>query len=169
MLSVTVAAGRGCSLAKKRRMLPAASYIYVCFMSAYILNLRRCHVFLLSSTLSISFFFFFLSLPPPPSFSLSLHSSLSPHTTANQPTLLSFLKPAPRLGKSHWTRKKRRECENKEKKTTKLVVAYSISAQCTSAFDKWSESKMGKKAPFVTKVICRYFFISFCFAPSWSL
>ena len=61
----------------------------------------------LSQSLSFSFFnFFFLPLFLPLSFFLSLHSSPSPHKSPNLPTLLTFLKPAPRLGKSHWTQKK---------------------------------------------------------------
>lgn len=53
---------------RERRMLVAASCIYVCFMSACILHSRRCHI-LPEFFLSLYFF------PRPP---LSIPSSLSP-------------------------------------------------------------------------------------------
>lgn len=62
-------------------MLLVASCIYVCFMSACILHLRRCHVWWLSSVLSLSPFPPFLSIRASAAFRLfpfSFVSSASP-------------------------------------------------------------------------------------------
>ena len=101
-----------------RWMLLVASCIYVCFMSACILHLRRCHVWWLSAVLSLSlslsllFLLFYLSEPlphsafrlfpfsrssppSPPSLSLSLSLLLPPSSLCERRCLhfLTFLKP----------------------------------------------------------------------------
>lgn len=72
---------------RERRMLAAASCIYVCFMSACILHSRRCHILL--RVLSLS-----LLLSPPAS---TLPSSLSPRDVYSAASFLLIKSRPPRL------------------------------------------------------------------------
>lgn len=72
---------------RERRMLAAASCIYVCFMSACILHSRRCHILL--RVLSLS-----LLLSPPVS---TLPSSLSPRDVYSAASFLLIKSRPPRL------------------------------------------------------------------------
>lgn len=76
-------------------MLLVASCIYVCFMSACILHLRRCHVWWLSSVLSLSPFPPFLSIRASAAFRLFPFSFVSPlpppYSATRSATVLAFL------------------------------------------------------------------------------